>query len=53
MPLAPALVAFSPGTVIKSSDVNSNYTALRDTLNGYAVFRDVANTITDAIFWRV
>lgn len=46
MALIPTLVAFSPGTVILSADVNSNNTAIRDAFNGTAVLTDVAKTIT-------
>jgi hypothetical protein len=46
MPLCPTLVSFAPGTTIRSADVNSNNTALRDTLNISAVLVDVARTIT-------
>lgn len=46
MPVTPALYSFSASTTIRSSEVNSNFTNLRDTVNTYAVLTDVAKTIT-------
>ncbi len=40
------LISFSPSTKIKSSEVNANFTAIRDAFNATAVLTDVAKTIT-------
>lgn len=45
MALIPALISFSPNTIIKSSEVNQNFTSVRDAFNNTAVLTDVARTI--------
>jgi len=46
VPLIPTLVNFAPGAIIKSDDVDGNFSAVRDTVNAFAAFRDVANVWT-------
>jgi len=46
MPLISALTAFSSGTTIQSAQVNQNFDTIRTTVNSYALFTDVARTVT-------
>ena len=46
MPLIPALVSFTSGTTIVSADVNADFTTIRNSVNSYGMFVDVAATVT-------
>jgi hypothetical protein len=46
MPTIAALTSFSGGTTIQSSQVNANFTEIRNTVNTYGMFTDVARTVT-------
>lgn len=52
MPIVPSLNSFSAGTTAVASQVNSNFTNIRDTINTYAVLNDVANTIAVTHNWN-
>lgn len=49
MPLIGALTTFSAGTKAKAAEVNSNFTIIRNAVNNFAVFKDVAATISATI----
>lgn len=46
MGLISALTSFTPGTLAKASEVSGNFTSIRNTMNTYGVFTDVAATIS-------
>lgn len=46
MPLIGALTTFSAGTKAKAAEVNSNFTIIRNAVNNFAVFKDVATTVS-------
>lgn len=47
------LISFTANTVIRSADVNSNFTALRSAFNNSAVLTDTSTTITVSHTWSV
>lgn len=53
MGLVPALTSFSNGTTADATQVNANYTSIRDTFNTYAVLTDTAKTISVAHTWSI
>lgn len=53
MPVIPALTTFTANTKAKSSEVNSNFSTLRSTLNTYGLFADVPATISAAYTFSV
>lgn len=48
MPHIGSITTFTPGTKIQSSQVNTNFSTIRDAVNNYCVFSDVAITISAA-----
>lgn len=46
MALIPALTSFTPGTLAKAGEVTGNFSSIRNTLNTYGMFTDVAATVT-------
>lgn len=49
MPVIPALTTFSANTLAKASEVNTNFSSIRTTLNTFGLFNDVAATVS-AVF---
>src|SRR5690242_14052394 len=53
MPAIPPLIQFSPNTLAKSSDVNSNFGNITTSFNTYAALKDTPGTITATWTWTV
>jgi hypothetical protein len=53
MPAIPALISFSPSTLIKSADVNANFASIRTNVNSFCLFTDTSTTITVANTWTI
>jgi hypothetical protein len=45
MPIIGAITSFSANTLAQAGQVNSNFTTIKDAVNTYAVFKDVASQI--------
>jgi hypothetical protein len=52
MPLIGSLTSFSGGSTAIASQVNSNFTTIRDAVNAYALFKDVSSqTVSVGVTW--